>query len=113
MKYQITNVPHVVLVERTWKDKKVVHSLRSNVPELIGHAVCVLLDNSYKIFLCLNCMWSWPSDSGVPVHSVDPTGKSCSLVLMVCGSRYAMNCVPSILTNLAATSSYKLLPSLW
>ena len=103
MKYRVTNVPQVVPVERTWKDKKVVHSLPPNVPELIGHAVRVLLDNSHKICLSLNRMWLWPSDSGVPVHSVDPTGKSCSLVLMVCGSRYAMNCVPSILTNLAAT----------
>ena len=130
MKYQVTNVPHVVPVERSWKDKKVVHSLPFNVPELIGHvvpiertwkdkkvvhslpfnvpeliehAVRIFLDNSHKIFLSLNCMWSWPSDSGVLVHSVDSTGKSCSLVLMVCGSRYAMNCVPSVLTNLVAT----------
>ena len=103
MEYRVTNVPHVVLVESTWKNKKVVHSLPPNVPELIGHAVHVLLDNSHKICLSLNRMWSWPRDSGVPVHSVDPTGKSCSLVLMLCGSRYAMNCVPSILTNLAAT----------
>ena len=103
MKYRVTNVPHVVPVERTWKDKKVVHSLPLNVPELIGHAVRVLLDNSHKICLSLNRMWSWPSDFGVPMHPVDPTGKSCSLVLMVCGSRYTMNCVPSILTNLVAT----------
>ena len=91
MKYRVTNVPHVVPVERTWQDKKVVPSLPPNVPELIGHAVRVLLDNSQKICLNLNRMWSRPSDSGVPMHSVDPTDKSCSLVLMVCGSRDAMN----------------------
>ena len=76
----VTNVPHVVPVERTWKNKKVVHSLPPNVPELIRHVVRVLLDNSHKICLSLNCMWLWPSDSRVPVHSVAPTGKSCSLV---------------------------------
>ena len=76
---------------RTWQDEKVVRLLPSNVPELIGHAVRVLLDNSRKIGLSLNCMWSWPSDSEVPMRSVDPTGKSCSLVLMVCRSRNAMN----------------------
>ena len=103
MKYRVTNVPHVVLVERTWQDEKVVHSLPPNVPELIGHVVRVLLDNSHKICLSPNCMWSRSSDSGVPVHSIDPTNKSCSLVLMVCRSRDAMNCVPNILTNLAAT----------
>ena len=81
----------MVPVERTWQDEKVVHSLPPNVPELIGHAVCVLLDNSRKIGLSLNYMWSWPSESGVPVHSVDPTGKSCSLILMVCRSRNVMN----------------------
>ena len=54
-------------------------------------------------------MWSRPSDSEVSVHSVDPTGKSYNLVLMVCRSRDAMNCVPSVLTNLAATKSDKLL----
>ena len=91
MKYRVTNVPHVVPVERTWQDKKVIHSLPPNVPELIGHAVRVLLDNTHKICLNLNCMWSWPSDSGVPMHSVDPTGKSCSLVFMVCGSKDAIN----------------------
>ena len=103
MKYRVINVPHVVLIERTWKEKKVVHSLPPNIRELIGHVVRILLDNSHKICLSLNRMWSWPSDSVVPMHSVDPTSKSCSLVLMICGSRYAMNCVPSILTNLAAT----------
>ena len=91
MKYQVTNVPHVVPVERTWQDEKVVHSLPPNVPELIGHAIRVLLDNSHKICLSLNRMWSRPSDSGVPMHSVDPTCKSCSQVLMVWGSRDAMN----------------------
>ena len=54
MKYRVTNVPHVVPVERTWNDKKVVHSLPPNVPKLIGHAVHVLLDNSQKICLSLN-----------------------------------------------------------
>ena len=91
MQYRVTNVPHVVPVERTGQDEKVVYSLPPNVSELIGHAVRVLLDNSHKICLSLNRMWSRPSDSGVPIHSVDPTGKSCSLVRMVCGSRYAMN----------------------
>ena len=91
MKYRVTNVPHVVPLERTWQDEKVVHSLPPNVPELIGHAVRDLLDNSHKIGLNLNCMWSWSSDSEVPMHSVDPIGKSCSLVLMVCRSRNAMN----------------------
>ena len=57
MKYRVTNVRHVVPVERTWQDEKVVHSLLSNIPELIGHAVHVLLDNSYKICLSLNRMW--------------------------------------------------------
>ena len=81
----------MVLVELTWQDKKVVHSRPPNVPELIGHVVRILLDNSRKIGLSLNCMWSWSNDSGVPMRSVDPTGKSCSLVLMVCRSRNAMN----------------------
>ena len=81
----------MVLVERTWQDEKVVHSLPPNVSELIGHAVHVFLDNSRKIGLSLNCMWSRPSDFGVPMRSVDPTSKSCSLVLMVCRSRNAMN----------------------
>ena len=93
----------MVPIQRTWQDEKVVHLLPPNVPELIGHVVCVLLDNSRKIGLSLNRMWSRPSDSGVLVHSVDPIGKSCSLVLMVCQSRDAMNCVPSVLTNLVAT----------
>ena len=91
MKYGVTNVPHVVPVERTWQDKKVVHSIPLNVPELVGHAVHVLLDNSHEICLSLNRMWLRPSDSKVPMHSIDPTGKSCSLVLMVCGSKDAMN----------------------
>ena len=46
------------------------------------------------------------------MHSVDPTGKSYSLVLMVCRSRDAMNYVPSLLTNLAAPKSDELLLSL-
>ena len=91
MKYRVTNVPHVVPFERTWQDEKVVHSLPPNVSELIRHAVRVLLDNSHKICLSLNRMWSRPSDSGVPIHSVDPIDKSCSLVLMVCRFRDAMN----------------------
>ena len=81
----------MVPVEHTWQDEKVVYSLPPNVPELIGHAVRVLLDNSRKIGLSLNCMWSRPSDSGVPMHSVDPIGKSCSVELMVCRSGNAMN----------------------
>ena len=103
MKYQVTNVPHVVQVECTWQEEKVVHSLPPNVPELIGHAIRVLLDNSCKIGLYQSCMWLRSSDSRVPLHSVDPTGKSYSLVLMVCRSRDAMNCVPSVFTNLPAT----------
>ena len=54
-------------------------------------------------------MWLRPSDSEVHVHSIDPIDKSCNLVLMVCQSRDAIICVPSILTNLAATKSDKLL----
>ena len=81
----------MVLVECTWQDNKVVHSLPPNVPELIGHAVLVLLDDSHKICLSLNRIWSRPNDSRVPMHSVDPTGKSCSLVLMVCRSGDTMN----------------------
>ena len=73
MKYRVTNVPHMVPVERTWQDEKIVHSLSPNVPELIGHAVPILLDNCHKIGFNLNRMWSWPSDSGVLVHFVDPT----------------------------------------
>ena len=112
MKYRVTNVPHVVPVERTWQDERVVHSLSPNVPEFIGHAVHVLLDNSHKICLSLNRMWSRTSDSEVPVHSIDPTDKNCSLVFMVCRSRDAMNCVLNALANLAATKSDKLLLSL-
>ena len=81
----------MVPVEHTWQDDKVVHLLPPNVPELIGHAVRVLLDNSRKIGLSLNCMWLQPSDSRIPMRSVDPTGKNCSLVLMVRRSRNAMN----------------------
>ena len=36
------------------------------------------------------------------MHSVDPTGKNYSLVLMVCRSKDAMNCVLSVLIDLAA-----------
>ena len=64
----------VVPVECTWQDEKVVHSLPPNVPKLIGHVVCILLDKSHKIGLNLNRMWSQLSDSGVPMHFVDPTG---------------------------------------
>ena len=81
----------MVLVERTWQDEKVVYSFPPNVPELVGHAVRILLDNSRKIGLSLNYMWSRPSDSGFSMRFVDSTGKSCSLVLMVCRSRNAMN----------------------
>ena len=63
----------MVPVERTWQDEKVVHSLPPNVLDLIGHAVRALLDNSRKIGLSLNCMWSRPSNSGVPMCFVDPT----------------------------------------
>ena len=95
----------MILVECSWQDKKVVHSLPPDVLELIGHAVRVLLDNNHKICFSLNCKWSWPSNSRVPMHFIDPTSKSYNLVLMVCRSRHAMNYVPSVLTNLAATKS--------
>ena len=113
MKYRVTNVPHVVPVECTWQDEKVFHSLPPNIPELIGHVVRVFLDNSHKICLNLNHMWLRPSDYGIPMHSVDPTGKSSCLVLMVCGSRVAMNSVLSVLTKLVATKSDKLISLLW
>ena len=112
MTYRVTNVPHEVRIEDSWQNKKVVHSLPSNVSKLIGHVVYILLDNSHKTCLSLNCMYSWPSDSKVPMHSINPTGKSCSLVLIVCQSRDAMIYVPSIPTNLAATKSDELLLSL-
>ena len=109
MTYQVTNVPHVVPVEHSWQDKKVVHLLAPNVSKFIGYAVRVLLDNSHKICLRLNCMCSWPSDSRVSMHSINSIDKSCSLVLMVCRSKDAMNYVPSVLTNLVATKSNELL----
>ena len=46
------------------------------------------------------------------MHSVNPTNKSCSLVLMVGQSRDAMRYVPSVLTNLVATKSDELLSAL-
>ena len=112
MTYQITNVPHVVLVEHSWQEEKVVYSLPPNIDELIRHAVHISLDNSYKICFNLNCVCSRPNDSKIPMHSVNPTSKSCSLVLMVCRSRDAMNYILSVLTNLAAIKSDELFSSI-
>ena len=102
----------MVPIEDSWQDKKVVHLLPPNVFELIGYAVRVFLDNSHKICFSLNCVCSWPSDSRVLIHSVNLAGKSCSLVLMICRSRDAMNYVPNTLTNLGATKSDELLLTL-
>ena len=52
--YQIANIPHLVLVEHNTQDEKVVYSLLSNVSELIGHAIRVLLVDSHEISLYLN-----------------------------------------------------------
>ena len=57
-------------------------------------------------------MYAWAGDSSISMGSVNPFGMGGSLVLMVCGSRDAMNYVPSIFTNLAVTKSDELLSSL-
>ena len=110
--YRIANIPHVVLVQRSRQDEKVVYSLLSNDSELIGHEICVLLDDSHEISLSLNSMRPWVGDSGISMGFVNPSDVGGSLVLMVRGSGDAVNYVPSILTNLAVTESDELLLSL-
>ena len=110
--YRIANIPHVVPVQRSRQDEKVVYSLLSNVSELIGHAIRVLLDDSHEISLHLNRVRPWAGDSGISIGSINPSGMGGSLVLMVRRSGDAMNYVPSIFTNLAITESDELLPSL-
>ena len=112
MTYRIANIPHVVPVQRSRQDEKVVYSLLSNVPELIGHTIRVLLDDSHEISLSLNSVRPWAGDSGISMGSVNPSGMGGSLVLMVRGSRDVVNYVPSILTNLAVTESDELFSSL-
>ena len=101
----------MVPVQRSWQDEKVVYSLLSNVSELIGHAIRILLDDSHEISLSLNSVRLWAGDSGISMGSVNPFGMGGSLVLMVRGSGDAVNYVPSILTNLAVTESNELLSS--
>ena len=112
MTYRIANIPHVVPVQRSRQDEKVVYSFLSNVSELIGHAIRVLLDDSYEISLSLNSVSPWAGDSGISMGSVNPSGMGDSLVLMVRGFGDTVNYVPSILTNLAVTESDELLSSL-
>ena len=81
--YRIANIPHVVLVEHSRPDKKVVYSLFSNVSKLIGHAICVLLDDSHEISLCLNNVYAWPGDSSISLDFVNPSSMNGNLVLMV------------------------------
>ena len=111
MTYQIANISHVVPVEYSWQDEKVVHSLLSNVSELIGHAIHVLLDDSHKIHLCLNSLCAWLGDSSIFMGSVNSSGMGGSLVLMVRRSGDAMNYVPSVFTNLVVIESNELLSS--
>ena len=112
MTYRIANIPHVVPVQRSRQDEKVVYSLLSNVSELIGHAIRVLLDDIHEISLSLNSVRSWAGDSRISMGSVNPSGMGGSLVLMVRGFGDAVNYIPSILTNLAVTESDELLSSL-
>ena len=112
MTYRIANIPHVVPVERSRQDEKVVYSLLSNVFELIRHAIRVLLDDSHEICLRLNSVCAWLGDSSISMGSVNPSGMDGSLVLMVRGFGDAMNYVPSLFTNLAVTESDELLSSL-
>ena len=112
MTYQIANIPHVVLVERSWQDEKVVYLLLSNVSELIGHTIRILLDDSYETRLRLNSLCEWPEDFSISMGSVNPFGIGGSLVLMVRQSGDAMNYVPSVFTNFAVTESDELLSSL-
>ena len=102
----------MVPVQRSRQDEKVVYSLLSNVSELIGHVIRVLLDDSHEISLRLNSVRPWAGDSRISMGSVNPSGMGGSLVLMVRRFRDAMNYVPSIFTNLAVTESDELLSSL-
>ena len=63
MTYGIANIPHVVPVQRSKQDEKIVYSLLSNVSKLIGHAIRVLLDDSHEISLRLNSVRLWAGDS--------------------------------------------------
>ena len=112
MTYQIANILYVVPIQHSWQDEKVVHSLLSNFFELIGHAICVLLDDSHEICLCLNSVCTWLGDSSISMGFVNSFGMRYSLILMVCQSTDAMNYVPSVLTNLVETKSNELLSSL-
>ena len=109
--YQIANIPHVVPVEHSKHDEKVVYSLLSNVFELIGHAIRFLLDDSHEISLRLNSVCTWAGNSSISMGSVNPSSMGGSLVLMVHKFGDAMNYVPSIFTNLAVTESNELLSS--
>ena len=81
MMYQIANIPHVVPVQCNRQDEKVVYSLLSNVFELIGHAIRVLLDDSHEISLRLNSVRPWARDSGISMGSVNPSGMGAALNL--------------------------------
>ena len=98
----------MVPVQRSRQDEKVVYLLLSNVSELIGHAIHVLLDDSHEISLRLNSVCAWAGDSRISMGFVNPSGMGGSLVLMVCGSGDAVNYVPSIFTNLVVTESDEL-----
>ena len=102
----------MVPIEHSRQDKKVVNLLLSNVSELIGHVIRVLLDDSHEICLRLNSMCAWPRDSRISMAFVNPSGMGGSLILMVRGSKDAMNFVPSIFTNLMVTQSDEFLLSL-
>ena len=101
MTYRIANIPHVIPVERSRQDEKVVYLLLSNIFELIGHVIRVLLDDSNEICLRLNSVCAWEGDSSISMAFVNPSGMGDSLVLMVRGYGDTMNYVPSIFTNLA------------
>ena len=60
----------------------------------------------------LNSVCAWPGDSSISMGSVNPSGMSCSFVLMVRQSGDAMNYVPSVFTNLTVTKSDELFLSL-
>ena len=70
MMYRFANMPHVVPLERSWQDEKVVHSFFSNVSELIGYTIRILLDGSHEVSLRLNSMYAWPGDSSISMDSV-------------------------------------------
>ena len=112
MTYRIANIPHVILVQRSRQDEKVVYSLLSNVSELIRHAIRILLDDSHEISLRLNSVCAWAGDSRISMGFVNPSSMGGSLVLMVHRSGDAVNYVPSIFTNLVVTESDELLSSL-